>query len=99
MPYTLCKHCLQGYTLEKLLGNHLSMGCAEITTCRPCMPKKEDGYGKWYGHGKFHICHILLGPRDKTSPHHSLYSCAHLAIVCSCTNTAGSIIVLEYYSV
>jgi hypothetical protein len=39
-----CKHCLQGYTSEKLLGNHLSMGCAEITTCKPCMPKEEDAF-------------------------------------------------------
>jgi hypothetical protein len=37
-----CKHCLQGYTSEKLLERHISMGCAEITTCRPCMPHKCD---------------------------------------------------------
>ena len=37
-----CKHCLQGYTSEKPLENHLSMGCAEVTTCKPCMPKEEN---------------------------------------------------------
>ena len=42
-----CKHCLQGYSTERLLENHMSMGCAEITTCKPCMPKKEDAFVKF----------------------------------------------------
>ena len=39
-----CKHCLQGYTSQAKLDEHTGMGCAEITTCKPCMPKKEDAF-------------------------------------------------------
>ena len=39
-----CHHCLQGYTSQAKLDYHLTMGCASVTTCKPCMPKKEEAF-------------------------------------------------------
>eukprot|EP01050_Picozoa_sp_SAG11_P017090 SAG11_NODE_2418_length_3381_cov_136.529555_3_plen_451_part_01 len=39
-----CDHCLQGFTNQEALGTHLTMGCASITTCKPCMPRKDEAF-------------------------------------------------------
>ena len=42
-----CHHCLQGYTSQEKLDYHMTMGCASITTCKPCMPKKDEAFVKF----------------------------------------------------
>eukprot|EP01050_Picozoa_sp_SAG11_P022849 SAG11_NODE_4423_length_1900_cov_59.536369_1_plen_390_part_01 len=39
-----CDHCLQGFTNQEALDKHLTMGCASITTCKPCMPRKDEAF-------------------------------------------------------
>eukprot|EP01051_Picozoa_sp_SAG22_P023347 SAG22_NODE_5986_length_920_cov_5.047503_1_plen_196_part_10 len=36
-----CKYCIQGFGSQAKLDQHLTNGCAEITTCKPCMPKAD----------------------------------------------------------
>ena len=37
-----CKYCIQGFGSEAKLDHHLAHGCADVTTCKPCMPTGKD---------------------------------------------------------
>eukprot|EP01052_Picozoa_sp_SAG31_P049256 SAG31_NODE_10696_length_1108_cov_11.448959_1_plen_175_part_00 len=39
-----CRHCLQGYSSNEKLEEHMSYGCQEVTTCKPCMPTGKDAH-------------------------------------------------------
>ena len=39
-----CKYCIQGYGSQAKLDAHVENGCAEITTCKPCMPEDDKAF-------------------------------------------------------
>eukprot|EP01051_Picozoa_sp_SAG22_P009985 SAG22_NODE_871_length_6748_cov_60.669274_2_plen_589_part_00 len=39
-----CKYCIQGFGSQAKLDHHLTHGCADITTCKPCMPEEDKAY-------------------------------------------------------
>ena len=39
-----CNYCIQGFASQAKLDNHLESGCAEITTCKPCMPPTDKAF-------------------------------------------------------
>ena len=39
-----CKYCIQGYGSQAKLDEHLTNGCADITTCKPCMPANDKAF-------------------------------------------------------
>ena len=47
---------MQGFTTKAALTQHVERGCADITTCKPCMPKKEDAFVEFAGHSKTIRC-------------------------------------------
>ena len=42
-----CHYCLQGYYSAAKLLDHQQNGCQDITTCKPCMPRKEDAFTRF----------------------------------------------------
>ena len=41
-----CHYCLQGFASAEKMKNHILNGCADITTCKPCMPISEEALVK-----------------------------------------------------
>lgn len=42
-----CHYCMKGYGSQEKLNQHVAQGCQDITTCKPCMPKKDEAFVKF----------------------------------------------------